>query len=211
MAKINPNETTNENNRPRTSTYKISKAEDRSALLIADFSSTDHPRKIYDSPYAIGWTFLVTEAFRDALDIKYTAATIDGETLNRWTQGRCYNFKEGDTIHAACDGFDLIVQVVSATPASQGAIEIKIDGDEYQKNGQIDIKQSKGNPGTVRFQFIGKRDESGKTIDFYCTQDEFINLLKNGIFTPLNEREEVSIYSLFPELSSSRVLKNNTM
>lgn len=58
--------------------------------------------------YAPGWKMAVPEAFKEALDIKYTPRTVTigkdekGDAITRdeflWTQGREFGFKQGDTI-----------------------------------------------------------------------------------------------------------------
>ena len=47
--------------------------------------------------YAAGWRFAVSEAFRDALDIKYTPIVHNGFSSHSWTQGHAFAFNRGDT------------------------------------------------------------------------------------------------------------------
>ena len=91
--------------------------EERSPILIA----------VFVNGFAAGWKMAVGEAFKDALDIKFTQGIVGGKKQMVWTQGRIFDFKEGYTIHDVHIPFSewretmkhltLMVQVVKASPS----------------------------------------------------------------------------------------------
>jgi len=86
------------------------------------------------------WSFKVTYAFRDALDIKYEQRTKDRKPYMLWTQGPILNFKEGDLIIS--QNCDKSVQVTFASPmgwdsAKNEMYEGSVTYDQYSvKNGE---------------------------------------------------------------------------
>lgn len=122
MAIITPNKTKKETDGSKKHIYTVEKGEERTTLLIANFSGDKSP---YGSRYAVGWKFKISSAFREALDIKYTTITVSGKVIKRWTQGIEYAFKIGDLIHSV-DG-NLSVQVDRATPQKRGVIEVTVN------------------------------------------------------------------------------------
>ena len=63
--------------------------DDRGYALIANF----------EDEFALGWKMAVPEAFKEALDIKLTPRMFAGKKEMLWTQGRLYDFHEGDAIY----------------------------------------------------------------------------------------------------------------
>ena len=70
--------------------------DDRGYVLIANFVDG----------FALGWKMAVPEALKEALDIKLTPRMFAGKQEMLWTQGRLYNFHEGDTIHDTSHAFN---------------------------------------------------------------------------------------------------------
>jgi hypothetical protein len=174
---------------------------DHSQIVDADHRSARNHRNRNPSVrfvdgYAEGWAFLVHEAFRPALDITLSTLidkdlteelrlqklqdrgysswydlktrvadineyqSIRTEVFKRkrfiqvWTQGipPAYDFHEGDTIHSA-DGM-YTVQVNSA--GSDGMLAVQV----YQK---------------------GDDDLMHRCREIFCSQEEFVGILKNGL------------------------------
>ena len=63
--------------------------DDRGYALIANFVDG----------FALGWKMAVPEGFKEALDIKLTPRIFAKKKEMLWTQGRLYDFHEGDTFH----------------------------------------------------------------------------------------------------------------
>ncbi len=185
MADISIKKTKTEKDGSETQIYVVDKSENRSPSLILNFTTKTPP---FNYSYVFGWKFKVSSAFRDALDIKYTEVTIAGTTLETWTQGNTYSFKEGDTIHSQDDS--IIVQVDRAISCSNGTIEVSINSETTEV---ISIVQKKSHQGQVRF-FIHQEKEEKQYFD--CTQHEFIRLLMTGEFRPLRSEEEINIFHL---------------
>ena len=137
----------------------------RSLELIANFVNG----------FAEGWGFAVGEFFRDELDIKYTERKEEKKSVWRWTQGRCFSFKEGHTIYDSPKGYSewsealremkIMCKVVKGVPAGY---------DETQEF----------HPGSVTFT-LSKPNSEKTTIDrigqYSLSQEEFVNFLKSGI------------------------------
>lgn len=132
--------------------------EQRSTKLIADFRNG----------YVEGWTMLVSEAFREALDIKMTSRTSGGTKEQVWTQGSRYNFKANDLLYSACpdvytkqwsDGVKSVnfaVEVLAASPASSG------------------VNGTKRSPGFVRINIL---------LPVVSILDELITIQKNDFLS----------------------------
>ena len=86
------------------------------------------PIAVFVNGFAAGWKMAVPGAFKDALDIKLTQRIVGGKKQMVWTQGRVFDFKEGDTIHdvhtpfavwrEALEQLTLMVQVLQALPSA---------------------------------------------------------------------------------------------
>lgn len=149
----------------------------RSKYLLCDFFNG----------FSIGWAFVLPDAFRPALDIKLTNRVVtqrlpDGVkrkvVVREWTQGRAYDFHEGDMIHDCLEAYRLrwgvalqslkrTVQVQSATPAAS---------DPNDPSGWYE--------GTVWFKVYKPNVEKTAVIEassHTCTQAEFVRFLKTGI------------------------------
>lgn len=158
--------------------------------------------------YALGWKMAVPEAFKEALDIKLTPRMFAGKKEMLWTQGRIYDFHEGDTIYDTKQAYEewgealkhikLSVQVQftsSSGYVTYETIEVKDNELEiiHQKgkakpkeeiiNGLI-IKKQRIDHGLVRFKVYRLNKEKTaveecETIE--CTQDDFVAFLQTGI------------------------------
>jgi hypothetical protein len=141
------------------------KREIRSLNLIADFVDG----------YASGWKFAVGECFKDELDIKYTDRIIDGKKTQRWTQGCCYHFSEGNIIydtrkafqpwHEALKHITLICNVIRGIPNFYDQHGNLIDG-------TVSFTLSKPNKTKDHIEMIGHHT---------LTQNEFVHFLKTGV------------------------------
>lgn len=143
--------------------------------------STNEPRSTdliatFKNGFADGWTMLVPEAFREALDIKMTDRILDGKKEQVWTQGSRYNFRATDLIYSAkpevytaerweegVKSVNFAVEVLMASPASGGVNGIK------RKPGFVRIKV---------FLPVGTKLIYSEVID--TNQDEFVRFLKTG-------------------------------
>lgn len=113
--------------------------DDRGYALIANF----------EDGFALGWKMAVPEVFKEALDIKLTPRMFAKKKEMLWTQGRLYNFHEGDTIYDNKQAYDewgraleylkLSVQVQSASSSSYMNYEVI----EVQ-NKELEIVRRKG-------------------------------------------------------------------
>lgn len=172
--------------------------DDRGYALIANFSEG----------FTVGWKMAIPEAFKEALDIKLTPRIFAGKKEMLWTQGRLYNFRQGDVLHdtrlaygdwgKALKVLKLTVQVEFASPSGHIDYETFLVKDKslevsHQKgkgkaknilvNG-LNIKRQRIDHGIVRFKVYrpnGDKSalEEHETIE--CTQDDFIAFLQTGI------------------------------
>jgi len=71
--------------------------EERSLILIANFVDG----------YSSDFIFKLPTSFKDALDIKLTPRMIRGKTINIYSQGKNYSFKQGDVIYDAKEAYTL--------------------------------------------------------------------------------------------------------
>jgi hypothetical protein len=136
----------------------------RSLKLIANFVDG----------YAEGWHFAVGKFFREELDIKYTARVVNGKKTMEWTQGRLYNFKEGNTIYdtpkayliwgEALKHIKLICEVVRSTPNH-------LDNNRKFLNGQVTFNLSKPNKDKTGIETIGQ---------YSLSQNDFVEYLRTG-------------------------------
>jgi hypothetical protein len=115
--------------------------------------------------YAKDWKFTVIEAFRESLDIKWTPKVADKAEIFTWTQGKQFNFKQG--------------QVIYDTP-----LAYKLQWNEALKHINLYIQITESfESGLLKFKLYRPiKDKSNvEIIDrFCCTQDEFVAFLKTG-------------------------------
>ena len=172
--------------------------DDRGYALIANF----------ENGFALGWKMAVPEAFKEALDIKLTPRIFSGKTEMLWTQGRLYDFHEGDTIHNTKDAYSgwgealkhlkLSVQVQFASSSgyvSYETIEVRNSelkivhqkGKSSPKEEIIDglmVKKQRIDHGLVRFKVYRPNTERSELIEcetLECTQDDFVAFLQTGM------------------------------
>lgn len=172
--------------------------DDRGYALIANFIDG----------FALGWKMAVPEAFKEALDIKLTPRIFEKKKEMLWTQGRLYDFHEGDTIYdtrqaykewgEALKHLKLCVQVQFASSSGYVAYEtIEVRNSELEiisqkgkakpKEEIIDgliVKKQRLEHGLIRFKVYRPNKEKTaveecETIE--CTQDDFVAFLQTGI------------------------------
>jgi hypothetical protein len=171
--------------------------EERSPILIA----------VFVNGLASGWKMAVAEAFKDALDIKLTQRIVGGKKQMIWTQGRIFDFKQGDTIHdvhtpfsvwrEAMEHLTLMVQVLEATPSVyvnqetitiEGSITARTQKSEEQPKDKVleglTIDRQRFSPGFVRFELYLPNDDRSalkKAGIYETTQENFIVFLQTGV------------------------------
>lgn len=172
--------------------------DDRGYALIANF----------EDGFALGWKMAVPEAFKEALDIKLTPRMFAKEKEMLWTQGRLYNFHEGDTIHDIKDAYKewggalkrlkLSVQVQFASPSgyiNYETVEVKNNelkifhqkGKSKPKEETVDglvVKRQRIDHGIVRFKIYRPNKEKTAVEEceiLECTQDDFVAFLQTGV------------------------------
>jgi hypothetical protein len=176
-------------------TIKAQVLEERSQILIANFVNG----------FAAGWIMAVGEWFKDRLDIKLTKRKINKKEQLVWTQGRLFNFREGDCIYDTKKAYDswedhlrygiLSVQIHSATPNEYINTETieTIDNElnivhnnKAKKVEGLIINKDRLKKGVVRFKVYrpNKEKTAVKPHEYIeCTQDEFVCFLQTGIVT----------------------------
>jgi hypothetical protein len=183
--------------------------EERSSILIA----------VFVNGFAGGWKMAVAEAFKGALDIKLTQRMVGGKKQMVWTQGRIFDFKQGDTIHdvhapcsvwrEAMEHLTLMVQVLEASPSVyvnqetitiEGAITARTQKPEGQPKDKVfeglTIDRQRFSPGFVRFELYLPNDDRSavkKAGIYETTQEDFIAFLQTGVVrTKENEVHDVT-------------------
>lgn len=185
--------------------------DDRGYALIANFVED----------FALGWKMAVPEAFKEALDIKLTPRMFAGRKEMLWTQGRLYDFHEGDTIYDTSQAYEkweealkhlkLGVQVQLASPSGYVTYEtIEVRNNELEiihqkgkakpKEEIIDglmVKKQRIDHGLVRFKVYRPNKEKTaveecETIE--CTQDDFVAFLQTGIVRT-KENKQLNLFS----------------
>lgn len=163
----------------------------RSEKLMADFSDG----------YAAGWKFIVRKCNWPYLDILYTPRKKNKKLTMVLTQGSCFSFASGlvfyDTIDAysmtwgnALKSIHVSLQIKSSTP-TVAVYQV------FAKNGIL-VNQSHYVYGTVEFALYrpnADHTQEKEISRFTCQQDEFVRLLKTGIFTDTDNVE----HNLFKE------------
>lgn len=173
--------------------------------------------------HAPGWKMSIPEAFKDALDIKYTPRQVTigkdekGKTITRteylWTQGREFSFKQGDLIWSndrTTDGTTLGVQVADATPSGFEEMEqvTTVPGSllvVHRKRGKHGLTEPKDPKELASLTIDRKRWNPGRVRfrvlrdNKYCetyttTQDEFITFLQTGLVWQLKGGRPVDLF-----------------
>lgn len=172
--------------------------DDRGYALLANFVDG----------FALGWKMAIPESFREALDIKLTPRMLAGKKHMLWTQGRLYDFHEGDLFHdtqhayakwgKALKHLTLSVQVEHASPSGYVTYETyRTKDDEIEVIHQkgkgkpseetvdgLTIKRQRIDHGLVRFRVYRPNKEmteteAGELIE--CTQDDFVAFLQTRL------------------------------
>jgi len=185
--------------------------DDRGYALIANFVDG----------FALGWKMAVPEAFKEALDIKLTPRIFAKKKEMLWTQGRLYDFHEGDTIHDTTQAYKewgealkhLKISVQVQFSSSSGyvtyeTVEVKNNeleiihkkGKAKPKEEVIDglvVKKQRIDHGLVRFKVYRPNEdktevEECETIE--CSQDDFVAFLQTGIVRT-KENKQVDLFA----------------
>ena len=186
--------------------------DDRGYALIANFKDG----------FALGWKMAVPEAFKEALDIKLTPRMFAKKKEMLWTQGRLYDFHEGDTIHdtkhaykewgEALKDLKLSVQVQFASSSGYVNYEtVEVQNKELKiihqkgKSKPIEeivdglvVKRQRIDYGLVRFKVYRPNNEKTAVEEcetLECTQDDFVAFLQTGIV----RTKENKLLNLFEE------------
>ncbi len=172
--------------------------DDRGNALIANFVNG----------FALGWKMAVPEAFKEALDIKFTPRTFKKKKELLWTQGRLYNFHEGDAIHDTIQAYEnwdeslkhlqISIQVQFASSSgyvTYETIEVKKEEIEISstkgKSKPIEeiidefiVRKQRIDHGLVRFTVFRPNEEKNAVKEcetLECSQDDFVAFLQTGI------------------------------
>lgn len=181
----------------------ISRRDDRSNIFIANFQDG----------YVVGWKMVLPEAFKEALDIRLTPRTALGKTELVWTQGKIYDFHEGDTFHDSKLAYEnwgkalktMTLSIQIQTTSSSGYVnqetietlekELVVviqKGKSKPKEQIIDglvLKKQRLSYGTIRFRVYRPnidRTEVEECELIECTQDEFVAFLQSGVIRTKN-------------------------
>ena len=160
---------------------------------------------IFVDGYADNWHFAVSEAFRDALDIKWTTISEDKVETRFWTQGTNYSFKEGDTLYdtrlayekpwgEALKIIQYCLKVISAIPASvvvtkefESTDPVRYTEDKTLKNDMpiFQYQRTRMSWGSVRFEVWRPSPAAQKVVLAEVketTQEPFVYFLQTGNF-----------------------------
>lgn len=189
--------------------------EDRSTVCIATFVDG----------FSIGWRFAVPDAFRDALDIKWTERVVNKTRIEHWTQGRLYTFNEGDVIYdtvkaykdwkLALEDIGFCVQVKRAVPSSVvvkktfnfvGAVQVREDGSEAPNADELDnpiyhdvsYTRTRLNYGFIEFALMVPDSTKSKLVErdrYQTNQEWFVGFLQTGILV-CNDGSQLELQSL---------------
>ena len=183
--------------------------DERSPILVAMFRDG----------YATGWRFAVTEAFKDALDIKLTPRKIGTRTENVWTQGNQFNFIQGSVFYdtrlayeltwvEALEHLKLSVQIADVRPSQRVVsqtiettskqIEISTRGKGESSKPKLEmvdglvISKERMDFGYIKFTvYRPNKDKSAvEEVDtIECDQEEFVAFLQTGIIRTLDNKK----------------------
>ncbi len=158
--------------------------------------------------FANGWKMAVPEAFKESLDIKFTPRQLAGKTEMLWTQGRIYDFHEGDIIYdtklayqewgKALKHLTLSVQVQFSSSSAYVTHETMVTKEKeleitYQKGKSkpkdkiidgLAIRKQRIDHGLVRFRVYRPNKERTAVEEcelIECTQEDFVVFLQTGM------------------------------
>lgn len=160
----------------------------RSKQLIADFSSG----------LARDWAFGIYPFHWSALDIKWTPRKVDGKTIKEPTQGILYDFPKGflfynndpELYEAAFTQTKfpkIALMVMHSTPTKYRYAA------QYTQEGILNLNYGV-HYGTVKFDaYIYKNRIPEKPVCYYATADQFVQLLKDGYCTGIENKRDIDI------------------
>lgn len=178
--------------------------EERSIILIANFVDG----------YSSDFFFKLPTSFRDALDIKLTPRMIYGKTINIYSQGKNYSFKQGDVVHDTKEAYILewgealkyishSLQVIDSRDATTEISEsyaINNSQIKYQKIGEFEkfiekniiITKYSYDPGYVKFRLLkpnGTKEILVEKSVYECSQENFVLFLQSGVLRTIDKQE----------------------
>ena len=172
-------------------TYVSGREDGRSPVVLAVFVEGLVP----------GWRMAVSESFREALDIRFTPRIAGDVKEMIWTQGQCFAFREGDTLHAASGAPRRVtIQVERASDACFVERESSTSDQTLQLR-TVDLSKDKGKTKAEEFhgvQILEKRYSPGSvSLTIYesdpsgehlrerhramTTQVDFVSFLQTGL------------------------------
>lgn len=178
--------------------------EERSLILITNFVDG----------YSSDFFFKLPTSFRDALDIKLTPRMIHGKTINIYSQGKNYSFKQGDVVHDSKEAYVLewgkalkyinhslqVIDSRDATTEISESYEINNSQIKYLKIGEsekfiekdIIITKYNYDPGYVKFRLLqpnGTKEELVEKSVYECSQENFVLFLQSGVLRTIDKQE----------------------
>lgn len=178
--------------------------EERDLILIANFVDG----------YSSDFFFKLPTSFRDALDIKLTPRMIHGKTINIYSQGKNFSFKQGDVIHDTKEAYALewgealkyikhSLQVIDSRDATSDIAEtyeinnsqvkyLKVGESEKFINKNIVITKYSYDPGYVKFQLLQPNVIKEKLVEksvYECSQENFVLFLQSGLLRTIDKQE----------------------
>lgn len=131
----------------------------RTQNLIANFVQEEEIGK-----FAENWTFKVSKAFSNTLDIKKTQIITNKKPTLVWTQGENYNFEIGDTFHNNILAYSNWRKYLKSNPCT---LQVS-----YISNNLLNIEIYKNNQ---QFDKLELHD------NLFITAKEFVTILKVGL------------------------------
>lgn len=178
--------------------------EERSLILISNFVDG----------YSSDFFFKLPTSFRDALDIKLTPRMIHGKTINTYSQGKNFSFKEGDVFYDAKEAYTLewgkalkyikhSLQVITGRDATTEIVEsyeinnpqikyIKKGEDEKIIEKDVIINKYNYDSGYVKFKLFQPNDKKEKLVEktiYECSQENFVLFLQSGVLRTIDKQE----------------------
>ena len=178
--------------------------EERCLILIANFVNG----------YSSDFFFKIPTSFRDALDIKSTPRMIHGKTINIYSQGKNYSFKQGDVVYDAQEAYTLewgealqyinhglqVIDSRDATTEISESYEINNSQIKHLKSGEsekviqkeIIISKYNYDSGYVKFRLLQPNDKKEKLVEksvYECSQENFVLFLQSGVLRTIDKQE----------------------
>lgn len=189
----------------KSSELKFSVGRDeRDLILIANFVDG----------YSSDFFFKLPTSYRDALDIKLTPRMIHGKTINTYSQGKNFSFKQGDVIHDSKEAYTMdwgealeyikyslqVIDSRDATTDISESYEIKNTQVKYLKVGEseksiekdIVITKYSYDSGYVKFRLLQPNSAKEKLVEksiYECSQENFVLFLQSGVLRTINKQE----------------------